>query len=171
MSCLFKACNNLKVQYQRSSWNLTNLLVNFWIMCHDVVFSIPILLSRRLALYSLHLVILLNLCFICESPFSSLILTLHYHYFLILLVTVILVSMIVILGLLVQLGFHTHPKILNTIFQLVLIEFVILNGWFPTIVYLWVWLGLSLLLVDNSDPYFLLLFFRMLEILLWWFCE
>src|SRR6266542_2390210 len=130
MHCLLKVCNNLIVQCQRSSWNLTNLLVDFWIICHGAVFSVPILLSRRSALCFLHLVTLLNLCFICKPhsllyalgstlwilhhnhPFLSSILTFHYH-FLILPVTVILVGMIVMLGPLVEVGFHTRLEILN----------------------------------------------------------
>ena len=78
--------------------------------------------------------------------------------------TVILVSMLVMLEPLALLGFHIYLKILNTILLLVLIGFVILNGWYPTIVYLRVWLGPSFLLVDNSNPGFLLPFFHMLGI-------
>ncbi len=39
-SHLLKTCNNLRVQCQRSSWNLTNLLVDFWVICHGAVLSI-----------------------------------------------------------------------------------------------------------------------------------
>ncbi len=53
-----------------------------------------------------------------------------------LLVIVILVGMFVRLGPLVEMGFHTHLEILDTILQLFLIEFVILNGWYPIMVYL-----------------------------------
>src|SRR6266540_1073123 len=116
MPRLLKTCNNLRVQYQRSFWNLMNLLVDFWIICHGMVFSVPILLSRCSALYSLNLVFLINL------------------------------------------------GILDIILLLVLMGFVILNGWYPIMVYLRVWLGLFLLLVNSNDPDFLPPFFRMLGI-------
>ncbi len=53
-------------------------------------------------------------------------LTLHY-YFLILLMIVILAGMIVRLEPFVQLEFHIYFEILDTILQLGLMEFVILN--------------------------------------------
>src|SRR6266498_5642895 len=83
--------------------------------------------------------------------------TLLYHL-LILLMIVILVSMFVRFGPLVGMGFHIHLEILDTILQLFLMGFVILNEWYPTMVYLYVWLGLFLL-VDNNGLYFLPPFF------------
>src|SRR6266540_1614560 len=69
-----------------------------------------------------------------NHPFLSPILTLHYH-FLIPLVIVILVDMLVMLGPLVGMVFYTRLEILNTIPQLILMGFVVLNGWYPTMVY------------------------------------
>ena len=95
--------------------------------------------------------------------FSSSILTLHYH-FPILLVTVILVGILVILDPLVGVRFHTRLRILNTTLQLALVRFVVLNGWYPIMAYLPVWLDLFLLLVNNNDSSFLPLFFHMSDI-------
>jgi len=80
---------------------------------------------------------------------------------------VILASMLVILEPLIGLAFRIHSKTLDTILLLDLIEFVILNGWYPIMIYLPVLLGPFLLLVGNGNSYFLLPFFHMLGILLW----
>ncbi len=134
-----------------------NLFINFWIMCHGVVFSVPILLSRHSALCFLYLITLLNLCFFCGFPQSTLY---SWQYPL----TVVLADIIVSLESLDQLGFYTYPEILDTILLLILMGFVALNRWYPTMIYWLIWLGLFLLLVDSSDPYFFPLFFYMLGI-------
>jgi len=98
-----------------------------------------------------------------SHSFLSSILTL-YHHFLILLVTVVLIGIVVILEPLVKMKFYTHLRILDTILQLVLMGFVVLNGWYPIMAYLPVWLDLFLLLVNNNDSSFLPLFFHMSDI-------
>ncbi len=70
-----------------------------------------------------------------SHPSLSSILIFHYYYFLILLMTVILVDTSIILELFAQLKFHIHLEILDTILLFGLIEFVILNGWYSTMIY------------------------------------
>ena len=50
--------------------------------------------------------------------------------------TVILVDIVVMLGLLVGVGFHIRLEILDITPLLALMGFVILNRWYPTMVYL-----------------------------------